>query len=215
MSRRDELAQNLESVQSKITNPSVTLIVVTKTYPIEDVQILHTLGVNNFGENRSEEGLIKSAAVPGTWHFQGGIQSRKLRDIAAWASVVHSLDKAEHLTKLDAVASSPIDVFLQLSLDQDPQRGGVASNELAALADRVLASENLRLQGIMCVPPVEFAPAAAFSEISKIHQNFQKSYPMARYLSAGMSNDFEIAIDCGATHIRVGSSILGSRAARQ
>jgi PLP dependent protein len=215
MNRRDELAQNLESVQSKITNSNVTLIVVAKTYPVEDVEVLHSLGVENFGENRSEEGLIKSAAVPATWHFQGGIQSRKLRDIARWATVIHSLDKSDHLLKLDVVARSPIDIFLQLSLDKDPQRGGVGQDELATLADLVLASAHLRLQGIMCVPPVDFAPTAAFKEISEIHQNFQKSYPMARYLSAGMSNDFEIAIDCGATHIRVGSSILGSRTARQ
>ncbi|MEJ6760644.1 MAG: YggS family pyridoxal phosphate-dependent enzyme [Candidatus Planktophila sp.] len=215
MNRRDELAQNLESVQSKITNSNVTLIVVAKTYPVEDVEVLHSLGVENFGENRSEEGLIKSAAVPATWHFQGGIQSRKLRDIARWATVIHSLDKSDHLLKLDVVARSSIDIFLQLSLDKDPQRGGVGQDELATLADLVLASAHLRLQGIMCVPPVDFAPTAAFKEISEIHQNFQKSYPMARYLSAGMSNDFEIAIDCGATHIRVGSSILGSRTARQ
>ena len=215
MNRRDELAQNLESVQSKITNSNVTLIVVAKTYPVEDVEVLHSLGVENFGENRSEEGLIKSAAVPATWHFQGGIQSRKLRDIARWATVIHSLDKSDHLLKLDVVARSSIDIFLQLSLDKDPQRGGVGQDELATLADLVLASAHLRLQGIMCVPPVDFAPTAAFKEISEIHQNFQKSYPMARYLSAGMSNDFEIAIDCGATHIRVGSSILASRTARQ
>ena len=138
-----------------------------------------------------------------------------MRDIARWATVIHSLDKSDHLLKLDVVARSPIDIFLQLSLDKDPQRGGVGQDELATLADLVLASAHLRLQGIMCVPPVDFAPTAAFKEISEIHQNFQKSYPMARYLSAGMSNDFEIAIDCGATHIRVGSSILGSRTARQ
>ena len=214
MNRRDELAQNLESVQSKVSKPGVTLIVVTKTYPTEDVRILQSLGVENFGENRSEEGLVKSAAVPATWHFQGGIQSRKLRDIASWAAVIHSLDKPGHLKKLDAVATSPIEIFLQLSLDKDPQRGGVGQEELAPLADLVLASENLRLQGLMCVPPVDFAPRAAFVKIAEIHQSFQKSYPNARYLSAGMSNDYEIAIDCGATHIRVGSSILGSRTTR-
>ena len=128
MNRRDELAQNLESVQSKITNSNVTLIVVAKTYPVEDVEVLHSLGVENFGENRSEEGLIKSAAVPATWHFQGGIQSRKLRDIARWATVIHSLDKSDHLLKLDVVARSPIDIFLQPSLDKDPQRGGVGQD---------------------------------------------------------------------------------------
>jgi len=211
MSRRDELAERLGEVQSKITRPDVTLIVVTKTYPVSDVQILHELGVRNFGENRNEEGLEKSAAVDATWHFQGGIQSRKLRDIASWADVIHSVDNLGHLVKLDSVSQRRINIFLQLSLDGDPDRGGVIESELAALADAALATEHLRLLGLMCVPPVKADPRTAFTEIAAIHRRFIAQYPQATSLSAGMSGDFEIAMDCGATHIRVGSSILGSR----
>jgi hypothetical protein len=211
MSRRDELAERLGEVQSKITRPDVTLIVVTKTYPVSDVRILHELGVRNFGENRNEEGLEKSAAVDATWHFQGGIQSRKLRDIAAWADVIHSVDNLGHLVKLDSVSQRRINIFLQLSLDGDPDRGGVIESELAALADAALATEHLRLLGLMCVPPVKADPRTAFTEIAGIHRRFIAQYPQATSLSAGMSGDFEIAMDCGATHIRVGSSILGSR----
>ena len=211
MSRRDELAERLGQVQAKISQADVTLIVVTKTYPVTDVQILHDLGVRNFGENRSEEGIEKSAAIDATWHFQGGIQSRKLRDIASWADVIHSLDNHGHMQKLDSVADSPIDIFLQLSLDGDPDRGGVIESELSQLADAALATNHLRLLGLMCVPPVKAQPRNAFTEIAQIHRRFIATYPQARYLSAGMSGDFEIAIDCGATHIRVGSSILGSR----
>ena len=214
MSRRDELATNLEAVKARIKNPDVTLIVVTKTYPVSDVQILHELGVRDFGENRNEEGLEKSAAVEGRWHYQGEIQSRKLRDIAAWADVVHSLDNASHISKLSNAATKPLDIFLQLSLDGDPVRGGAVESELPALADIALASANLRLVGLMCVPPVAADPRTAFTEIAAIHQRFISKYPEARSLSAGMSGDFEIAIDCGATHIRVGSSILGSRTVR-
>jgi pyridoxal phosphate enzyme (YggS family) len=214
MSRRDELAANLAAVQARISNPDVNLIVVTKTYPVSDVQILRDLGVTQFGENRNEEGLEKSSAVDATWHYQGEIQSRKLRDIAQWADVIHSLDTASHIAKLDSVAASEIDIFLQLSLDGDPSRGGVIESDLPALADAALASSHLNLMGLMCVPPVAQDPRAAFTEIAAIHRRFIARYPAAISLSAGMSGDFEIAVDCGATHIRVGSSILGSRTTR-
>jgi len=215
MSRREELAERLGQVQSSISRSDVTLIVVTKTYPVSDVQILHELGVRNFGENRSEEGSEKSAVVDATWHFQGGIQSRKLRDIASWADVIHSLDNAGHLSKLAAAAQKSVGVFLQLSLDGDPSRGGVLESELSALADQVSEATNLKLLGLMCVPPVAADPQKAFTEIFKTHQRFISRYPGATSLSAGMSGDYEIAMDCGATHIRVGSSILGSRAPHQ
>lgn len=214
MNRHDELATNLAAVQARITNPEITLIVVTKTYPVSDVQILHELGVRNFGENRNEEGLEKSSAIEATWHYQGEIQSRKLRDIVQWADVIHSLDTASHITKLETVAEKEVDVFLQLSLDGDPSRGGVIESALPELADAVLASEHLHLKGLMSVPPVAADPRTAFTEIAAIHRRFAANYPGATSLSAGMSGDFEIAIDCGATHIRVGSSILGSRTAR-
>ena len=211
MSRRDEITANLAAVRARIPSTGVTLIAVTKTYPISDVQILHELGVTDFGENRSEEGLEKSAAVAGRWHFQGGIQSRKLRDIALWADVVHSLDDVSHATKLDSLAQKKIDVFLQLSLDADPGRGGVPAKELAALGAHVASLPNLHLVGLMCVLPLGVDPRTGFTQVAQIHRDFQAEFPQAQSLSAGMSGDFEIAIDCGATHIRVGSQILGMR----
>jgi pyridoxal phosphate enzyme (YggS family) len=214
MTRREELAANLASVQERITRSDVTLIVVTKTYPVSDAQILKELGVENFGENRTEEGEVKAAAVPATWHFQGGIQSRKLKDIVQWADVIHSLDSTEHALKLGQRAVRPMKVFLQLSLDGDPERGGVVESELAALAEVVLAAPNLELVGLMCVPPVSAIPAEAFSQIYSVHQRFLRDFPNSQSLSTGMSGDFEVAIDHGATHIRVGSSILGSRTYR-
>jgi pyridoxal phosphate enzyme (YggS family) len=214
MTRNEELAANLASVQERITRSDVTLIVVTKTYPVSDVQILKELGVENFGENRTEEGEVKAVAVPATWHFQGGIQSRKIKDIVQWADVIHSLDSTEHALKLGQRAVRPIEVFLQLSLDGDPDRGGVVESELAALAEAVVAAPNLELVGLMCVPPVSAIPAEAFSQIYSVHQRFLRDFPNAQSLSTGMSGDFEVAIDHGATHIRVGSSILGSRTYR-
>ena len=214
MTRNEELAANLASVQERITRSDVTLIVVTKTYPVSDVEILKELGVENFGENRTEEGEVKAVAVPATWHFQGGIQSRKIKDIVQWADVIHSLDSTEHALKLGQRAVRPIEVFLQLSLDGDPDRGGVVESELAALAEVVVAAPNLELMGLMCVPPVSAIPAEAFSQIYSVHQRFLSNFPNAQSLSTGMSGDFEVAIDHGATHIRVGSSILGSRTYR-
>ena len=214
MTRNEELAANLASVQERITRSDVTLIVVTKTYPVSDVQILKELGVENFGENRTEEGEVKAVAVPATWHFQGGIQRRKIKDIVQWADVIHSLDSTEHALKLGQRAVRPIEVFLQLSLDGDPDRGGVVESELAVLAEVVAAAPNLELVGLMCVPPVSAIPAEAFSQIYSVHQRFLSNFPNAVSLSTGMSGDFEVAIDHGATHIRVGSSILGSRTYR-
>jgi pyridoxal phosphate enzyme (YggS family) len=214
VNREQELAENLHAIQARISRSDVTLIVVTKTYPVSDVQILRDLGVENFGENRTEEGEIKAAAVPATWHFQGGIQSRKIKEIVKWASVIHSLDNAEHAQKLGQKAQHLLEVFVQLSLDGDPERGGVVESEISALASVVSDEPHLHLQGLMCVPPVSTPPAEAFAKIHKVHKRFLEEFPTAKSLSAGMSGDFEIAIDHGATHIRVGSSILGQRSYR-
>lgn len=214
MNRHKELAENLRAVQERIIRQGVTLIVVTKTYPASDVQILKELGVTNFGENRTEEGEEKAAKVPATWHFQGGIQSRKIKDIVKWADVIHSLDNAEHAQKLGQRTGRALEVFVQLSLDGDPDRGGVVESELSAIAAVISSQSHLILKGIMCVPPVSATSREAFSKIQSIHQKFLQEFPSAKSLSAGMSGDFEVAIDHGATHIRVGSSILGSRTNR-
>ena len=221
--RKESIAASLTEVQSRIAQAAhvskrsldeITLIAVTKTYPASDVEILHELGVRNFGENRTEEGSEKSLAIPGNWHYQGQVQSRKLREIASWADLIHSLDEASHIAKLARICEETgknIGVFIQLSLDGAPDRGGVVEENLAALAENVAASKSLELKGLMCVPPVEYEHDRAFSEIAQIHQRFIKNFPAATALSAGMSSDFEIAIAYGATHLRVGSQILGSR----
>jgi pyridoxal phosphate enzyme (YggS family) len=221
--RREFISQSLHDVQSRIAKAAqsarrdiseITLIAVTKTYPIEDVAILRELGQSNFGENRTEEGSEKSSAIPGTWHYQGQVQSRKLREIAAWADVIHSLDQISHIEKLNRICEEThkkMGVFIQLSLDGAADRGGAVEEDLAALGETVAASSALELKGLMCVPPVEYEHALAFTEIAEIHQRFRSKFPSAKSLSAGMSSDFEIAIAHGATHIRVGSQILGSR----
>ena len=212
--RVDELTENLHSVQDEIAAYAPTLIVVTKTYPISDVEILRNLGVSHFGENRSAEGLEKSKAIPATWHYQGEIQSKKIREILSWAECIHSLDNLGHADKIEralAESKSEVDIFLQLSLDGDPERGGVQESELHQLAHSLMERPGINLLGIMSVPPVTYEPALAFAEISQIHRRFIADFPTATSLSAGMSGDYLIALDHGATHIRVGSKILGSR----
>ena len=221
--RADFIKESLELVKEQIAAAAtgagrsvdeITLIAVTKTYPVSDVEILHNLGQRNFGENRSEEGAEKSAQVNGSWHYQGQVQSRKLRDIAQWATCIHSIDSPDHAVKLSRICGEigkEISIFLQLSLDGAPDRGGVIATEILALAEKVAELPNINLAGLMCVPPVAYEHQRAFSEIAQIHQKFISTFSQAKSLSAGMSSDFEVAVTHGATHLRIGSQILGSR----
>jgi pyridoxal phosphate enzyme (YggS family) len=214
MNRKEELSQNLDVVRSKIAKVAdheVTLIAVTKTFPASDVQALHELGVRDFGENRDVEGAEKASLISGTWHFQGQIQSNKLKSITSWASVIHSLDDPRHFEIIEKVAPHPLQIFLQVSLDGAHHRGGAGLEELYSLAALVEKSPTHTLAGLMSVPPLGVDPNAAFAQLAVIHKEFMKLFPMAQSLSAGMSGDYESAISHGATHVRVGSSILGSR----
>ena len=214
MSRLDEISANLEIVKSKIAavaSHPVTLIAVTKTFPVSDAQILQQLGVADFGENRDSEGAEKSQLVDGNWHFQGQIQSNKLKSITSWASVIHSLDDPRHFEMIEKVAPHPLSIFLQVSLDGAHHRGGAGVDQLYQLAEKVSASATHTLAGLMSVPPVGMDPEKAYSQLAVIRTEFMNRFPHAKSLSAGMSGDYETAISHGATHVRVGSSILGSR----
>jgi pyridoxal phosphate enzyme (YggS family) len=224
--RKAELSRSLADVQGRILEATsrvsrkseeVTLIAVTKTYPVSDVEILHQLGVRDFGENRSAEGQEKSALVSAHWHYQGQIQSNKIAAISSWAQTVHSLDDLSHVAKFDrAVGEIPdkrLNIFIQISLDGDTSRAGVKGDDLLSLGQAISSAKNLDLIGLMVVPPVQAEPEKAFSEVAELAQRFRQEFPKAQSLSAGMSGDYEIAIAHGATHIRVGSQILGPRAA--
>lgn len=214
MNRLEEISQNLEIVRgniAKVAHHDVTLIAVTKTFPTSDAQILHDLGVRDFGENRDAEGAEKSAIVPGTWHFQGQIQSNKLKSITSWATVIHSLDDPRHFEIIERVSPHSLQIFLQVSLDGAHHRGGAGLDDLYALASLVEKSPTHTLAGLMSVPPLGLAPNHAFAQLSLIHNEFMEQFPEAKSLSAGMSGDYEAAIAHGATHVRVGSSILGTR----
>ena len=219
--RSQELSANLDSIRARIgaavqgsgRNPDeVTLIVVTKTFPASDVQILYDLGVRDFGENRDQEASVKSLELPDDcrWHFQGQIQSNKLKSIAEWADVLHSIDDISHARKLNSLVSEK-DIFVQVSLDNLPNRGGVVPNLLPDFLEELSALANLNLRGLMAVAPLGEEPARAFSRLKVLSDQVVRVHPKAHEISAGMSNDFEAAVAQGATHIRIGSQILGVR----
>ena len=217
--RKEEITRNLEDVKERINRAAesagrdpaeVNLIVVTKTFPVSDIEILRDLGEANFGENRDQEAGPKAEIISATWHFQGQIQSNKIKSICQWADVIHSISSEKEILKF-AQSERKHQLFLQVSLDGQAGRGGASPAELAQLADLVNESNNLELLGLMAVAPLGVEPEKAFADLAQINQGFQSQFPNSKYLSAGMSGDFEAAIKFGATHIRVGSSILGSR----
>ena len=217
--RKEEITRNLQGVKERINRAAqsadrdpadIELIVVTKTFPVSDIEILRDLGETNFGENRDQEAGPKAEIISATWHFQGQIQSNKIKSICGWADVIHSISSEKEILKF-AQSERKHQLFLQVSLDGQEGRGGASPAELAKLADLVNASNNLELMGLMAVAPLGVEPEKAFADLAQLNQGFQHQFPNAKYLSAGMSGDFEAAIKFGATHIRVGSSILGSR----
>ena len=226
--RSEELADRLEAVRRRIETAcaaadrdpgEVTLVAVTKFFPASDVRVLADLGVTHVGENRHQEAEAKAAECADlglTWHFIGGLQSNKAAAVAAYAGVVESLDRAKLVAGLERGAqarSEPLDVLLQVSLDtgEGAGRSGADPADLEQLARAVDDADHLRLRGLMAVAPLGEDPAPAFARLAVLRQEFLSSHPGAEVLSAGMSNDLEQALAVGATHVRVGSAVLGSR----
>ena len=225
--RRARIAQGLAEVGARIAvacadagrDPGeLTLVVVTKTHPASDVALLAGLGVRDVGENRDQEAAAKHAETAQLglrWHFIGQLQSNKARSVAAYADLVHSVDRSSLVTALDRAAAREgrvLDCLLQVSLDGDPSRGGVPVAQLPALADLAAAARHLRLRGVMTVAPLGADPLRAFAVLPRLLGTVREHAPQADVISAGMSGDLEAAVTSGATHLRVGSAILGSRA---
>ena len=224
--RRGELAANLAAVRARIaaacaeagrSPDQVRLVVVTKFFPASDVRLLADLGVTDVGENRHQEATAKAADCADLglrWHFIGGLQSNKAAAVAGYADVVESVDRTKLIGPLARGAGvRAVDVLLQVSLDPPdrPGRAGADPAELPALADAVVAAGSLRLRGLMAVAPLGEDPAAAFDRLAVIRRGLVARHPEATWLSAGMSGDLEHAVRRGATHVRVGSAVLGSR----
>jgi pyridoxal phosphate enzyme (YggS family) len=224
--RRAELELSLREVRARLAaacqaagrDPGeVTLIAVTKRFPVEDAEVLVELGVHDLGESRDQEARAKAAALPGArWHFVGQLQTNKAKSVVRYADVVHSVDRPELAQALhvaaDRIDRTPLDVFVQISLDDDPTRGGVSIGDAPQLADVIAASGHLHLVGVMAVAPMGLDPGPAFERLRGVSDRLRAAYPLASAISAGMSTDLEAAIATGATHVRVGTALLGPRA---
>ena len=226
MSRRDELAANLADVEARIvaacaaadrSRAEVTLIAVTKTWPLEDCRLLRDLGVADLGENRDQEAAQKAASLDGVrWHFVGSVQTNKARHVTTYADVVHSVDRERLVTALGAgaeAAGRTVEALIQVSLDDDPARGGAPADAVPALGELVAGTAGLRLGGVMAVAPLGADPVAAFARLARIAERLRADHPQATTISAGMTGDLEQAVAAGATHLRVGTAVLGPRPA--
>jgi pyridoxal phosphate enzyme (YggS family) len=230
--RTAELAANLTVVRHRIETAAasanrdpgeITLVAVTKTWPASDVRLLAGLGVTDIGENRDQEASAKQQSlvdVPLRWHFIGRLQRNKVRSVVSYSDVVQSVDRAALIAELDragqrAMEQKPqrLQVFLQVDLGQpwDPARGGADPAQLPELADEVAAASTLELMGLMVVAPLDADPAEAFATLATLSERLRTGHPGAVAMSAGMSQDLEQAIAAGATHVRVGSDLLGHR----
>jgi len=228
--RRDELASGLAGVHERIEaacaaagrDPAeLTLVVVTKTYPASDLRELGALGVRDLGESREQELAAKRAELaqePAVrevrWHFIGRLQSNKARAVGELADLVHSVDRPGVLAPLGRgahLAGRSVGVLLQVSLDGDPGRGGALPKDVPALADAVAATDGLVLRGVMAVAPQDVDPLTAFGVLPGLLARLRADHVHADVISAGMSGDLEAAVTVGATHLRVGTAVLGAR----
>jgi pyridoxal phosphate enzyme (YggS family) len=225
--RRAELAGNLARVRARIDaaciqsgrDPAdIALIAVTKFFPASDVDLLADLGVAAIGENRDQEASAKVSDLTRRQdvevHFIGQLQTNKAASVVSYADVVQSVDRPKLVAALDRAAGARgvrPSVLVQVSLDDPPDRGGVEPEGAAALADQVAGCEHLALRGVMAVAPLGADPEVAFARLREVARGIQQVHPDATWISAGMSDDLEAAVAHGATHLRVGSAILGSR----
>lgn len=223
-----ELADRLAKTRQLITDeclrlnrPEPTLIVVTKNHDLALAKELYDLGERDFGENRVQEGLPKSVLlkelVPQsapTWHLIGQLQTNKVKQALEFATVIHSLDRESLLTELakrTVENVKALDVFIQVNLTDDPNRGGVNPTDLESFTERVLRVGSLNLRGLMAVASLETEASRDFANVAELSQVVQRILPSANQLSIGMSNDFLQALQFGATHLRIGTAITGNR----
>lgn len=230
--RTEQIRANLTAARARIEaachkadrDPAeVSLIGVTKTYPASDVRILASLGVTDVGENRDQEAAPKAAETADldlTWHFVGQLQTNKARSVASYADVVHSVDRAKLARALGdraAAAERRLTCLVQVNLDTDSRsgvigpRGGVDPADAPGLAERIAEHEALTLGGVMAVAPLGGDPDEAFARLYEVAGRIRDRYPQATVVSAGMSGDLEAAVGRGATHLRLGTALLGSR----
>ena len=198
----------------------ITLIAVTKTRPASDVRLLSELGLRDVGENRDAEAAPKAAQCADlnlTWHFIGQLQTNKCASVVRYASVVHSVDRLRLIRALGQAARRAdrvVSSLIEVSLDGDPARGGAPAEQVPPLAEAVAAEPGLVLGGVMAIAPLGLAPAEAFARLLDSAAVVRAVRPSATVISAGMSGDLEAAVEAGATHLRIGTALLGDRGPR-
>ena len=216
------LADRLASIQGSIADAArdagrhpneITTIVVTKFQPAALVAELAALGVQDVGENRHQEAQAKAAQLASLglrWHFVGQLQAKKARQVRAYASAIHSVDRPSLVEALRSDEAT-IDCFVQVNLTEDPARGGIGPDGLDDLVELVLGTPGLRLRGLMGVAPLGEPARPAFARMRLLSERVRRTAPDAASLSMGMSHDFREAILEGATHLRIGTAITGNR----
>jgi pyridoxal phosphate enzyme (YggS family) len=224
--RRNQIAANLAAVEQRIASAcaetgrdrgDITLIVITKTYPAGDVDLLASLGVRDVGENRHPEAGDKHDEVTSDllrWHFVGGLQTNKAGAVTRYADVVHSVDRLKLVTALErgaAAAERNVTCLVQVRLRDDAGRSGAPAAEALAIAEAIESAEHLTLGGVMAVAPLGADAQSAFDELRLVSLAVKEMFPHASAISAGMSDDLEHAVRAGATHLRIGRSVLGER----
>lgn len=230
----DEIASRLASTRAQIdsacrragrTTSDVSLLAVSKAQPVDAVRAAYEAGHRDFGENYVQELVAKADALADLgelrWHYIGQLQRNKARDVARLATSVHVVDRAALARALDRKASEAgrrLDVLLEVNLSGEPQKGGCAPAELGALLEDVASCEALTAVGLMTVPPFSEDPEASrapFAALRALRDEHARSVPTLVHLSMGMSADFPVAIEEGATIVRVGTAIFGPRLARE
>jgi hypothetical protein len=235
--RRAEIGENLRDLRARIAaacaaagraEDDITLVAVTKTFPASDVRLLAGMGVLDVGENRDQEAAPKARECAGLrpplrWHFIGQLQVNKCASVVRYADMVHSVDRPRLVTALGARAAAAgrrIGCLIQVNLDPaavagsgDAVRGGALPAEVPALASALASQEGLELAGVMAVAPLGQPPRPAFARLAAIAATVRSAHPGAMMISAGMTGDLEEAIAEGATHVRVGTALLGGRRA--
>jgi PLP dependent protein len=236
--RLAELAASLAAVRASIADAcaasgrdpaEVALIAVTKTFPVPDIIALASLGVIDIGENKDQEAAPKVAACDAAglelrWHFIGQLQVNKAASVARYAHMVHSVDRARLVTALGRRASEAgrvVRCLVQVSLDAGAElgsggsagRGGAPEGEVLELSGQIAAADGLELAGVMAVAPLGQPARPAYARLREIAEEVRSAYPQAQVISAGMSGDLREAIAEGATHVRIGTALLGGRRA--
>ncbi len=210
------IVENYKSIINKINHLSnkVTLIAVSKTYPLSYIKPLIDFGHLDFGENKVQEALNKWSKILSELtnlklHMLGKIQTNKAHDVVSLFSYVHSLDSEKlvlKLSKAEKDLSKKLKYFIQINIGSEIQKSGIQINELKNFLDFCKKENNLNIIGLMCLPPIEIDPVKYFLQLRNMahENNFYE-------LSMGMSNDYKAAVENGSTFIRIGSKIFGAR----